>query len=87
MSSISSRTLDRALPSPVVPAAESSTPVRMSRAAASLFFPGCSFINYGLPLVQVNTPADAGRVDGISLLCCGKILSYEPGDAVRASFE
>lgn len=60
------------------------------RRCASLFFPGCSLINYGLPLVQAvhNTLADAGCVDGVSLLCCGKILSYEPdGDAVRASFE
>ena len=32
--------------------------------------------------------AGAGRVEGISLLCCGKILSFEPdGKAVRAAFE
>lgn len=56
----------------------------------SLFFPGCSFINFGLPLVETvhQKLVDAGRVEGISLLCCGKILSFEPdGDAVRASFE
>lgn len=58
--------------------------------ASSLFFPGCSFINYGLPLVKAvyDLLADAQRVDGISLLCCGKILEYEPdADTVRPAFE
>ena len=57
---------------------------------ASLFFPGCSFLNYGLPLVQsvYDLLRGANEVDGISLLCCGKILSYEPdGARVRAGFE
>lgn len=57
---------------------------------SSLFFPGCSLINFGLPLVEAvyETLTTAGCVDGISLLCCGKILSFEPeGRAVRASFE
>lgn len=61
-----------------------------SAGVPSLFFPGCSFINYALPLVQAvyGTLRDGGRVDGISLLCCGKILSFEPdGKAVRAAFE
>ena len=56
----------------------------------SVFFPGCSFINYGLPLVQAvyDTLKDAGCVQGISLLCCGKILSYEPnGEVLRPCFE
>lgn len=56
----------------------------------SVFFPGCSFLNYGMPLVQAvyNTLHDAGEVDGISLLCCGKILSYEPdGAELRLTFE
>ena len=56
----------------------------------SVFFPGCSFINYGLPLVQAvfDTLKQGGCVQGMSLLCCGKILSYEPnGKEVRASFE
>ena len=56
----------------------------------SLFFPGCSFINYSLPLVQAvyDLLKGADRVDGISLVCCGKILQYEPdGKAVRAAFE
>ncbi|MEA5018804.1 MAG: heterodisulfide reductase-related iron-sulfur binding cluster [Gordonibacter sp.] len=64
--------------------------VAKSDRCTSLFFPGCSFLNYGLPLVQAvyQTLIDEGLVDGISLLCCGKILSYEPeGDNVRASFE
>ena len=56
----------------------------------SVFFPGCSFINYALPLVQAvyDLLKGAGRVDGISLLCCGKILEYEPdGKAVKAAFQ
>jgi len=56
----------------------------------SLFFPGCSFINYGLPLVQAvyDLLAGAGQVDGLSLLCCGKILEYEQDEqAARRAFE
>ncbi len=56
----------------------------------SLFFPGCSLINYAMPLASsaYETLTEAGCVDGISLLCCGRILSYEPGgDDIRASFE
>lgn len=56
----------------------------------SLFFPGCSFINYGLPLVQAvyDLLKEAGRVEGISLVCCGMILGYEPNaDEVRPAFE
>lgn len=58
--------------------------------AETVFFPGCSFINYSLPLVQAvyDLLKGAGRADGISLVCCGKILQYEPdGKAVRAAFE
>lgn len=57
---------------------------------SSLFFPGCSFINYSLPLVQAvyDLLAGAGKVDGMSLLCCGKILEYEPNAGeVRPAFE
>lgn len=56
----------------------------------SLFFPGCSFINYGLPLVQAvnDLLVQAGSVDGMSLLCCGKILQWEPNaEEVRPAFE
>lgn len=59
-------------------------------ACTSLFFPGCSFVNYAVPLVAAvyETLREVSAVDGVSLLCCGKILPYEPdGDAVRASFE
>lgn len=59
-------------------------------ACTSLFFPGCSFINYAMPLVEAvyDTLSKAGEVDGFSPLCCGKILSYEPdGAELRASFE
>ena len=55
----------------------------------SLFFPGCSFLNYALPLVDAvyRLLREAGSVDGISLLCCGKVLAYEPdGKAVQARF-
>ena len=57
-------------------------------ACESLFFPGCSFINYAMPLVQsvYDLLEGAGQVDGISLLCCGKILEYEgDGGAARAA--
>ena len=52
-------------------------------ACTSLFFPGCSFINYAMPLVSAvyDTLLERGAVDGISLLCCGKILSYEANGA------
>lgn len=56
----------------------------------SLFFPGCSFINYNPPLVQAvyDLLKNAGSVQGISVVCCGKILKYEPnGDVVRPAFE
>lgn len=59
-------------------------------ACESLFFPGCSLINYALPLVQsvYDLLAKAGCANGISLLCCGKILSYEPdGKQLRKAFE
>ena len=57
---------------------------------SSLFFPGCSFINYALPLVTSvhDLLTGAGVVDGISLLCCGKILDFEgDGGKARAAFE
>lgn len=56
----------------------------------SIFFPGCSFINYMTPLVRsvYDLLAGAGEVQGVSLLCCGKILEYEPdAETVRASYE
>lgn len=59
-------------------------------ASKSLFFPGCSFLNYAMPLVQsvYDLLRNAGEVDGISVLCCGKILQYEgDGGASRAAFE
>jgi Fe-S oxidoreductase len=56
----------------------------------TLFYPGCSFINYAIPLVDAvyKTLLADGLCDGISVLCCGKILSYEDdGVAKRAAFE
>ena len=37
----------------------------------SIFFPGCSFINYALPLVKAvyDTLKGSGEVSGMSLLC------------------
>lgn len=64
--------------------------IQIPEGCESLFFPGCSLINYALPLVQsvYDLLLGAGQVQGMSLLCCGKILSYEPnGDVVRDSFE
>lgn len=56
----------------------------------SLFFPGCSLLNYAMPLVQsvYDLLKGAEQCDGVSLLCCGKILEYEgDGGASRAAFE
>lgn len=56
---------------------------------ASLFFPGCSFINYGPPLVQAvpqHARRHAGRVDGISRCCAANLVHHRPDDAVPASF-
>lgn len=56
----------------------------------SLFFPGCSIINFAQPLMEraYATLKGAGVVDGISLLCCGKLLAFEPDAAeVRPAFE
>ena len=64
--------------------------VPKAKPCRSLFFPGCSLINYGLPLVKsvYDLLRGAGEADGASLLCCGKILAYEPdGARVRAAFE
>ena len=65
-------------------------PAAGRRSAESVFFPGCSFINYLMPLIKpvADLLEQAGAIDGMSLLCCGKILSYEPdGASVRAAFE
>lgn len=65
-------------------------PEEKRAATKSLYFPGCSFINYSLPLVQAvyDLLKGAERVDGVSLVCCGKILQYEPNGAeVRAAYE
>lgn len=56
----------------------------------SIFFPGCSFLNYALPLVAAayDLLKKHEVVQGISVLCCGKILSYEPnGQVLRDAFE
>lgn len=58
--------------------------------ATSIFFPGCSFMNYATPLMAsvYDFLKQAGEVNGMSVLCCGKILSYEPnGQELRDAFE
>ncbi|MEG2850357.1 MAG: (Fe-S)-binding protein [Raoultibacter sp.] len=63
---------------------------RASKHCASLFFPGCSALNFAAPLMQkvYDRLFTLGAVDGISLLCCGKILDFEPDAAtVRPAFE
>ena len=60
------------------------------QSCTSLFFPGCSFVNYALPLVKsvYDLLESGGQADGISLLCCGKILDFEgDGGVARAAFE
>ena len=74
----------------VLHGADQAGPDGEGESCTSLFFPGCSFLNYGLPLVQAvyDLLHGAGEVDGISLLCCGKILAYEgDGGAARAAYE
>lgn len=49
------------------------------KACSSLFFPGCALINFGATVTD-KTYRDLesrGIVEGISLLCCGKILAFE----------
>lgn len=56
----------------------------------SLFFPGCSVVNFAPSLMDraYATLAEAGEADGISLLCCGKLLAFEPeADTVCPAFE
>ncbi len=56
----------------------------------TLFFPGCSFINYAMPLVAAayDTLLSNDQANGISVLCCGKILSYETnGEVLRDAHE
>jgi Fe-S oxidoreductase len=46
----------------------------------SIFFPGCSFLNYASALVPavLDTLKLHGLASGVSILCCGKILAYDP---------
>lgn len=58
---------------------------RPIEAIPSVFFPGCSLVNYAPSLVSVMADylAGAGIAQGTSLLCCGKILDFEEGGAAR----
>lgn len=46
----------------------------------SLFFPGCSFLNFAPSLFEKTYEllCDAHIADGVSFLCCGKLLEFEP---------
>lgn len=47
---------------------------------SSLFFPGCSFLNFA-PTLFVKTYEllrKTHQADGVSFLCCGKLLEFEP---------
>ncbi len=45
----------------------------------SLFFPGCSLMNYAPELLEKTYDLlyEKKLIEGISLLCCGKLLEYE----------
>ena len=53
--------------------------------APGLFFPGCSLINYAPAFVAAVAESleSAGITQGTTLLCCGKILDFEPCGAER----
>lgn len=53
--------------------------------APSVFFPGCSLVNYAPALVSVLSDylKGEGIAQGTSLLCCGKILDFEEEGAAR----
>ncbi len=61
-----------------------------AKRCTSLFFPGCSFTNYAQ---EILTPlyqrlVDEGIADGISLVCCGKILKFEENaEEVKPAFQ
>ncbi len=51
----------------------------------SVFFPGCSFFNF-VPNLMIDTYGrllESGACDGVSFLCCGKLLSFEPDARTR----
>lgn len=50
-----------------------------SKVVESLFFPGCSFLNSSIELIEevFQTLRSNQQVDGISLMCCEKPLDYK----------
>lgn len=61
-----------------------------AKSCTSLFYPGCSFTNFApellVPLYRMLE--DLGQVDGISFICCGKILKFEPdAKTVKPAFQ
>ncbi|MDR2716146.1 MAG: hypothetical protein LBB46_05325 [Coriobacteriaceae bacterium] len=61
-----------------------------AQSCTSLFFPGCSFINYdpGLAGELFDDLRERGLVDGVTLLCCGKILAFGEGaPAAKPAFQ
>lgn len=59
------------------------------RECTSLFLPGCSFLNYNPSLVSLlyKRLESTGDADGITLLCCGKILDFEEEEDIKSSFQ
>ena len=51
----------------------------------AIFFPGCSLLTYAPALAAVlgDYLAETGIAEGVSLLCCGKILDFEEGGTAR----
>jgi len=61
-----------------------------AQSCTSLFFPGCSFLNADPSLVQdvFGFLKERGLADGVSLLCCGKILMYEQdAETLKPAFQ
>ncbi len=61
-----------------------------AQGCTSLFYPGCSFTNFApellIPLYRMLK--DRGQVDGVSFICCGKILKFEPdAKTVKPAFQ
>ena len=61
-----------------------------AKSCTSLFYPGCSFTNFAPELVVplYHMLEDLGQVDGISFICCGKILKFEPdAKTIKPAFQ
>ena len=62
---------------------------REPKVVESLFFPGCSFINSSIELMEetFQTLVSDHQIDGITLMCCEKPLDYKDGkQAIKEAF-